>query len=153
MSNTDPGGLGPGLKARLRAELDRIRPPATPPRYLASGWSLRAWRLTPVALALAFTGILALTAVAATGSPNPVVWSQRVQTVINPPPSPTNEESPSAPQSHTEGQAPAQQESPEPAEAHEAGSPVQPTESPEPAQEHSGEGSSEPSPSPTPADR
>ena len=135
MPNTDPGGLDSGLKARLRAELDRIQPPATPPRYLGSRWSFRTWRLAPVALAAAFTGILALTGVAATGSPNPVVWSQRVQTVINPPsPSPTNEESPAPAQSHTEEQAPAgHQESPEPAES--AG----PAESPEPPGDHSNE--------------
>ena len=135
--------------ARLRAELDRIRPPATSPRYLASGRSLRARRLAPVALAVAFTGILALTAVAATGSPNPVVWSQRVQTVINPPsPSPTNEESPAAPQSHTEEQAPAaHQESPGPTERPEPAGGSQPTESPEP----SGENSPNPA-TPSPAD-
>lgn len=152
MPNTDPGGLGPALRARLHAELDRIRPPGTTPRYLASGWSLRAWRLAPVALAVAFTGILALTAVAATGSPNPVVWSQRVQNVINPPsPSPTNEESPAAPQSHTEQQAPpAPQESPEPSESHETANPAEPSESPE--TDSSGGGSSGPSPSPAPGD-
>lgn len=139
MPNTDPGGLDPGLKARLRAELDRIRPPATSPRYLALGRSLRAGRLAPVALAATFTGILALTAVAATGSPNPVVWSQRVQTVINPPsPSPTNEESPTAPQSHTDEQSPAaHQESPEPTERPEPAKSPEPAESPEPSGDNS----------------
>lgn len=135
MPNTDPGGLGPGLKARLHAELDRIRPPSTSPRYLASRVPLRAWRLAPVALAVACTGILALTAAAATGSPNPVVWTQRVQTVINPPsPSPAAEESPAAPQSHSEEQAPPpRQQSPEATERPE------PAESPEPSGDHSSE--------------
>ncbi|HEV2414503.1 MAG TPA: hypothetical protein VGX27_06815 [Candidatus Dormibacteraeota bacterium] len=141
MRNTDPGELDSGLKARLRAELDRIRPPATPPRYLASGWSFRTWRLAPVALAVAITGILALSAVAATGSPNPVVWSQRVQTVINPPsPSPNYEESPAPAQSHTEEQAPAaHQESPEPTERPEPAESPGPAESPEPSGDHSNE--------------
>ena len=141
MPNIDPGGLDSRLKARLRAELDRIRPPDTPPRYLSSGWSFRTWRLAPVALGVAFTGILALSAVAATGSPNPVVWSQRVQTVINPPsPSPTNEESPAPAQSHTEEQAPAgHQESPEPSERPEPSESPGPAESPEPSGDHANE--------------
>ena len=142
MPETDPDGLEPGLRARLRAELDRIRPRAALPRYLTAGSPLRAWRLAPAVLAVAFMGILALTAAAATGSPNPVVWTQRVQTVMNPPtPSPEVEPSPAAPKSHAEVETPpAHQESPEAAE------PTEPTEgheSPEPSSDHSDGGSSQ----------
>lgn len=157
MPSTDPEGLDPGLKARLHAELDRIRPPAAVPRYMRASSAVRAWRLAPVVLAGAFVGILALTAAAATGSPNPVVWTQRVQTVMHPTsPSPEVEESPAAPQSHAEEVTPpAQHESPEPSaqpeprEGAETPNPAQPAESPEPSGDHSGDGSPEPSPTPT----
>lgn len=42
----------------------------------------RPWRLAPVLLAGAATVLLALSATAATGSPNPVVWTQRATTTI-----------------------------------------------------------------------
>jgi hypothetical protein len=145
MPNTDPARLHPALIARLRSELNRVRPPDGEPRYLASPTPIRAWRLAPVMLAIAFTGILALTAVAATGSPNPAVWTNRVETVINPPaqtPSPEaepaagSERTPAAPSTHGPTSPPSERAEP-------AGSPEH--ESPEPSDDP---GSPNPSPSP-----
>src|ERR1700746_4121478 len=137
MPKIDPDGLHPTLIARLRAELNRVRPPHVEPRYLTSPAPIRAWRLAPVMLAIAFTGILALTAFAATGSPNPAVWTNRVETVINPPsptPSPESEARPSPSQAgpttapvHRPAAPP--KESAEPTNAPEH-------ESPEPADDH-----------------
>lgn len=128
--------MDPTLKARLRRELDRMVPRPVAPRYATSRAPVAAWRLAPVALAVAFTGILALTAFAATGSPNPVVWTQRVQTVINPPaPTPADEgTSPPQPEHHaTAAPAPPKQaESPEPSERPEPAQSPEPRESPEP---------------------
>ena len=86
MPKTDPDVFGPGLVARLRQALDRIEPPGGAPRYLSTGRARRlsALRLTPFALAIGLTGILGLTAWAATGSTNPAVWTNRVETVIGP---------------------------------------------------------------------
>jgi hypothetical protein len=143
MSKTDPDELDPLLEARLRAELNRVRPPDGEPRYLTSATPIRAWRLAPVMLAIAFTGILALTAFAATGSPNPAVWTNRVETVINPPaPSPSPESGPA--ESHEQG-APAALPTHEPAESAEPTSSPQ-HESPEP----SGDDQT-PNPSPSPS--
>ena len=150
MSRIDPEGLHPTLIARLRAELDRARPLHTAPRYATSPAPIRAWRLTPLILAIAFTGILALTAFAATGSPNPAVWTNRVETVINPPsPSPTPEDEPAASQPATATAAPTHR--PTDAPTHQA----QPTSSPQhgspdPEDDHeSPRPSASPSPSPS----
>jgi len=152
MSKTDHDALDPLLEARLRAELSAVRPPSSPPRYMTAAAPIRAWRFAPVALAIAFTGILALTAFAATGSPNPAVWTNRVETVINPPspvPSPESEAGPSPSQAgpttapvHRPAAPPT--ESPEPTNAPEH-------ESPEPADDHESPNPS-PSPSNSPSD-
>jgi hypothetical protein len=94
MPKTDKDPLGPGFAWRLRNELDRVQPLYSSPRYLSPSAVVRvaAWRLAPVVLAVALTGILGLTAWAATGSTNPAVWTERVVTVIHPAlPSPTSE--------------------------------------------------------------
>ena len=145
MSNTDPDELHPTLSARLRAELDSVRPPHTVPRYAISPPPVRAWRLAPLILATAFTGILALTAFAATGSPNPAVWTNRVETVIHPPsPSPTHEDQPAPTQPPAEPAA---------APTHAPTDKAQPTsspghESPEPEDGHGSPRPASPSPSP-----
>jgi hypothetical protein len=150
MSKTDPDEIDPPLKARLRAELNAVRPPSSLPRYATAGPPIRAWRLAPVALAVAATGILALTAFAATGSPNPAVWTNRVETVINPPsPSPTPEAEPAESQSHEAAPAPpthkataAPTEGPEPTSSPEHESPEPnddqqpPSSSPSPTSDH-----------------
>jgi hypothetical protein len=144
----DDDALGPNFSASLRAELDRVQPPFSAPRYAGNRSRPVAWRLAPIALAIGLTGIAALTGWAATGSPNPAVWTTRVETVINPPsaaPVPVSSPS-SSPTSAPEHHASAEptdkaepsnepQEAPEPTNA-----PVQ-LESPEPS-DHSGDGGS-----------
>ena len=146
MSKTDPDRLHPTLIARLRAELDRVRPPDAEPRYLTSRAPIGAWRLAPVMLAIAFTGILALTAFAATGSPNPAVWTNRVETVISPPsprPSPeaeptvSSQAAPAAPAARRPTAPPTERAEPTSSPAH---------ESPEPSDDHES-----PNPSPSPS--
>lgn len=136
MSKIDPDGLHPTLAARLRAELDRIHPPHGEPRYLTSRARVRTWRLAPVALAAACMGVVALTAFAATGSPNPAVWTNRVETVINPPsPTPSADESPSPSQPAAPAAAPAHNPTAEPTEQAEPTSSPE-HESPEPSDDH-----------------
>ena len=135
MPKTDPETLGQDFAAQLRQALDRIQPPGGPPRYLsmAEAGRLSSLRLAPFALAIALTGILGLTAWAATGSTNPSVWTNRVETVIAPTspaaaPSPTGappEKQRSAPA------APARQPSPAPSQRPEPTNSPEPSESPE----------------------
>jgi len=77
--------LGRGFEFRLRAALDRVQPPGSAPRYLSvtATATLRTalWRATP-AVAVGVAGLL-LTAYAATGSPNPVIWTQNAASAIN----------------------------------------------------------------------
>jgi hypothetical protein len=83
MRKTDFDALTPGQQWRLRIALDRVMPPFSPPRYQARRASLfRPWRFAPATLALAITGVLALSAYAATGSANPAVWGQRAESTI-----------------------------------------------------------------------
>lgn len=148
MSKTDPDGLHPTLIARLRAELNAVRPPRAEPRYLESPAPIRAMRLAPVILAIAFTGILALTAFAATGSPNPAVWTNRVQTVINPPsPSPSPEDEPTASSPRPAAAPPTHKPTAGPTETAEPTSSPE-HESPEPGDDHQ---APNPSPSPNPS--
>src|SRR5258708_10614103 len=77
MPSTDHHRMDPGLEWRLKVALNRITPPSsTTPRY-AARWKngVRPWRLAPFALAAASVVLLALTATATTGSPNPAVWT------------------------------------------------------------------------------
>jgi len=83
--------IAPGFDWRLKVALDRITPPTVMPRYAMARRALppmrpararRPWRLAPIALAGAATVLLALSATAATGSANPVVWSQRAASTI-----------------------------------------------------------------------
>lgn len=123
--------LGPDLEARLRGELDGVQPLHTSPRYRATTTKPLPWRLAPTALAAALVAILALSAVVATGSPNPVVWGEKVITIIEssstvPTPSPGPvKHSPTPTPSHEQ-----ERESPEP------------RQTTEPSDDHSGEGTS-----------
>lgn len=128
MPRTDTDPLGDGLKRRLRAELDRVQPPFSSPRYLSSSrHRVAVWRVAPAALAAAIVGMLGLTAYAATGSPNPVVWTQHIVTRIAP------NSAPSEPTLATPGVTPSPHQVPAaPAPpTHEA----EPTERPEPSEE------------------
>jgi hypothetical protein len=159
--------IAPGFDWRLKAALDRITPPPVMPRYAMAQHAFRPWRLAPIALAGAATVLLALTAVAATGSANPVVWSQRAASTIeavgrapetSPSPVPSPERSP-----NTTRRAPAaapthgsqSKASAKPTEHTEEPARPTPTLLPNPDDEHSGSSSPRPSPkpSPTPDDR
>lgn len=135
MPDTDQGPLGPEIEERLRRELDAITPQFSSPRYLTAGRRPFAWRLAPVALAAALVGIVGLTAYA--GSPNPIVWTQHVFTVIHPaaaspkPAEPTTGTSPSPTPGERESPEPSQ--SPEPNESPEPKQSPEPRESPEPS--------------------
>ena len=131
--------LSPRLRDRLRRELDRVQPRFSSPRYLAARRPRIMWRLAPAALAAAVVGMLALTAYA--GSPNPVVWTERVVTVIHPAAaSPTPVQ---APDEHRQtprpnpAATPDRHESPEPKESPEPRDSPEPGESPEPSDDHS----------------
>ena len=171
MPKTDPDPLGPHFNWRLRAELDRVQPRFSSPRYLSHGAGGRvgAWRFAPAALAIGLAGILGLTAYAATGSTNPAVWTERAKSVIEAvPPSSESTPSPARPQAappaapvRQSPAAPAERpeptEQPEPSNTAEPRESPEPSPSPEPTDNHSGSGSSGDSgesanPSPTPTD-
>ena len=147
MPKTDEDFFGPVFERGLRQELNRIRPRNSSPRYLAPAHQhLRTWRFAPVALAVSLVSILALSASVATGSPNPVVWTQRVVTVIESNPAPTPEPGPVQPKvapraGSTQGpqhQAPATSKPPERSETPEPARTADPRESPEPSDHQSG---------------
>lgn len=156
MSKTDDDSLGPRFDRMLQAELHRVRPLYSTPRYLSEAHPrLRLWRFAPVALAMSLAGILVLSAFVATGSANPVVWTQRVVTVLESNPTPTPEAAPAQPkaapqtgathapehQAPATSQPPEGSETPEPGETPQPDRSAQPTESPEPSDNHSGSGS------------
>ena len=140
MPGADENTLGPAFESRLRDELDGVRPLYSYPRYAAGRPRAIGLRLAPVALAISLVAILSVSAFAATGSPNPAVWTQRVITVINSaqsspnPPAPTEHGFPGA--EGTDSPEPSEsaepKESPEPAEAAEPAESPAPRESPEP---------------------
>jgi uncharacterized membrane protein YgcG len=140
--NDEP--FGPDLEARLRAELDRVRPPHSSPRYLSTKAAPTGWRLAPAVLAASVISILALSAFVATGSPNPAVWGHDVVTIIqssSTTPTPTPPAS-ATPTREAEQPEPSHRgESPEPTERPEPTEPAENHESPEPSADHSGEGS------------
>lgn len=151
--------VNPIFEWRLRATLDRVRPPWSPPRYQTALAVARPWRLAPVLLAGAATVLLALTATAATGSPNPVVWTQRATTTIEsvghaPDVAPSPESSPQQPHANPRAALPAPP-SHEPqhtaAQRPEPSDHPQPTASPRPfGDRHPPSPSPSPSPSPDP---
>jgi predicted lipid-binding transport protein (Tim44 family) len=137
--------FGPDLEARLRAELDRVQPPHSSPRYLAAPPRPLTGRLAPALLAVSVIGILALSAFVASGSANPAVWGHDVVTII--------QSSSTTPTPTTHAPSPTQTPKSQPVPSHRSDSPrpterPEPTEpaedahqSPEPSDGHSGEGS------------
>ncbi len=164
-SNRDP--IGPGFEWRLKAALDRVTPPFSTPRYLSARAGGRTLRFAPFALAAAATALLALSATAATGSPNPVVWTERATTTIEsvgqpPATTPSTEpssnqppkaqrEAPAAPTTHQpeHGASP----KPEPSETPRPSESPEPSESPSGDHSESGSGSSPTRPLPTESPR
>jgi hypothetical protein len=167
--------LGPGFERRLKAALDS----AVPPSPLLSSARFRtgdakrpsrAWRFAP-ALVVAAAAAMAVTATAATGSPNPATWRDRAGTIIQtvghfPGTSPKAAQSPKPPRTSpaSQGTGP-EQETPssghqpepstEPADSQEQ-SPrpaATPGEHPAPSPTSDSSGGTEHVPSPTPSDQ
>ena len=160
MPKTDDDAFGAVLERRLRRELNRVEPRFSSPRYATAAHPrVRTWRLAPVVLGASLVSILALSAFVATGSANPVVWTQRVVTVIESNSAPTSEPSPARPKAappagaaHTPAhQAPATSEPREGSETPEPGRTPEPTQSPEPSDSHSASGGSDDSSDASPA--
>lgn len=115
--------LGPGFEWRLRAALDRVQPPHHAPRYLSvtprRALQTAIMRATP-AVAVGLAGLL-LTAYAATGSPNPVIWTQNaasaITSITHPEPSPTAEPSSAPVREPSPAQEPAESNSESSSEA------------------------------------
>jgi hypothetical protein len=81
--STEHDPLDPVFAWRLKAALDRVTPPHSRPRYESKSMGgLRPWRVAPFLLAAAMVVLLALTATATTGSPNPVVWTRDAASTI-----------------------------------------------------------------------
>jgi hypothetical protein len=126
--------LNPEIRSRLKAELDRVQPLHSSPRYLAKNQPPLTWRFAPAVLVASVISILALSAFVATGSPNPADWGHDVVTIIqssSTTPTPTPKPTPTLRPTPSHTQEPDEHESPEPREH----------ESPEPPDDHSGEGS------------
>lgn len=116
MQITDIGALGPGFERRLRAALDAHAPPTlllADARYCSTR-SVRPWRLASALVGIGAVGAVAVSAFAATGSPNPAVWTERAASSIqsvthipetspSPPPSPIPDPRLSAPVSQQTG--------------------------------------------------
>jgi hypothetical protein len=118
--------LGPGFEWRLRAALSQVQPPYSPPRYqsVTALGALRTGLLRAAPAVAVAVAALLLTAFAATGSPNPVIWTQNaasaITSITHQEPIPTAEPT-SAPQQEpvrnsSEPAAPSEQEAPEPKE-------------------------------------
>jgi len=129
--------VGPDFKDRLRAELDRVQPLNSAPRYLTARSRPITFRLAPAMLGASVVAILALSAFVATGSPNPAVWGRDVVTIIQ---SSSTTPTPTTPKASPTGTH--KPESPEPTEQAEPSEPGEDHASPEPSDDHSGEGGS-----------
>ena len=163
--------LGSALEKRLKAALDEVMPPSphlSSARYrmgAAKGLN-RAWRFAPALVAIAAAGV-ALTATAATGSPNPAIWRDRAGTVLLgvshfPSSSPKAVQSPK-PQPRASSPSQVSRPTPsnheleprptsEPTERPEPSPSPEPTELPEPTPTSDSTGGSEPSPTPSSSD-
>jgi hypothetical protein len=166
MPNTEHNPMDRGFEWRLKAALDRVNPPSSSPRYVSAVMGgARPWPMGPALVAAgAAMVLLAVTATAATGSPNPVVWAERAGSTIqsvghtpeavpSPEPSPeTSRSAPAAPSQPTHHE-PAHEtsEAPEPAEKPEKTERPEQSERPEPTEtsSHSGDHSG-PRVAPTP---
>lgn len=154
MPSTEHDGLDPVFEWRLKAALDRVTPPSSVPRYAsASMGRARPLRVAPFLLAGATVVLLALTATAATGSPNPVVWTQdaattirsvghAAETITSPQPAPLNpassEQSAPAPAATHHGASPTPDSSEQPDESTQPQ--PEPTDSSNQRSGHSGSG-------------
>ncbi|MHB8612672.1 MAG: hypothetical protein ACYDAL_09620 [Candidatus Dormibacteraceae bacterium] len=147
--------MDPHFESRLKAALDRITPPASTPRYASTRPAgFRAWRIAPVLLAGATAILVVLAATAATGSPNPVVWTGYAAAAIGsvahtgeprPIQSPSEAAPPAEPHKGA-ALAPTQEPDhesspgPEPSQRPEESPRPQPSDSPTPSDDKSGSG-------------
>jgi outer membrane biosynthesis protein TonB len=139
------------LRRRLTAALDAMRPPYSAPRYAAARRRSLAWRLAPAVLAVTALSGLVLSAYAGTGSPNPVVWTEKVVNVVQPPaPPPIPEQTQPARQKSPSPKAAAPSSAPSHHESPEAAQSPEPRESPEPTDDHEQAPSATPSPGTSP---
>jgi hypothetical protein len=146
--------IAPGFEWRLKIALDRVTPPSGLPRYAMSKRTFRPLRpALATALAVSVTVLLALSATAATGSANPVVWSERAVSTIQavshlqePPPT----QAPVPQRTVKTAPAPAPEHSSESTSASEPEPTDRPEHSPRPTPtaEHSGANSPHESPKP-----
>ena len=134
MPDTDSDSLGPDFGRRLRSELDRIRPRYSGPRYAAPPRRAIGWGVAPIALVASLAAMVVLTAMVATGSTNPAMWTRQVVNAIHSVPSaaptarPDDErEAPAAAPTHEA----AHESSSEPSEQAEPTHRSEPSESPE----------------------
>ena len=165
--------LGSALEKRLKAALDEVMPPS--PHLSSARYRMgavkglnRAWRFAPALVGIAAAGA-ALTATAATGSPNPAIWKDRAAIVIqnvshfssstpkaavSPKPQPRETEQGSGPSHSTpsSGHEFEPKPSAEPTERPEPSPSPEPTELPEPTPTSDSTGGSEPSPTPSSSD-
>lgn len=160
MRKSDLEAMTPGQQWRLRIALDRVMPAFSPPRYQTARTSVvRTWRLAPVTLVIGITGVLAMSAYAATGSPNPAVWGQRaestIQSVRRAPevsPTPPSSAPANAGLPGTTAKSKSAAPLPEPTETQSHDRYGQPRESPD-SRGNGGENPPSPSPSPSPSPR
>jgi len=115
--------LGPSFDKRLRAELDRFKPPTPRPESarfsrISPGYG-RLGFLKPAVAVAAALALMTVAASAASGSPNPSVWKDRAWTTVQEvtqtaPPSPTPEAPKASPIQPEPAVHPGPSEAPEP---------------------------------------
>jgi hypothetical protein len=169
MSIIERDPLGPGFERRLKAALDSVAP-RTPSfygaRYRSALWarSRQPWRLATALVGAGAVVLIALSAAAATGSPDPTVWTKRAAATIqsvshipdaspNPPPNPAPDPrgtapvvQPAAPSHDAPTSSRKAEPTDKPERSHQPEPSPWPNESPRP--DHSGS----PWPSPSPPD-
>lgn len=186
MPINERGALGPGFERRLKLALDSVVPSAPLfARYFSTttAQSSRPLRFASALVGIGAVGIMAVSAMAATGSPNPAVWTQRAASTIqsvshipetspNPAPSPNPEGRVAAPvnqqteRSHATPPPSQQaepsdkphrterpQESPAPDGSARSDPPGDPPDSPEPSDSPGGQKGQDPTSPPPPHDR
>jgi hypothetical protein len=148
--------IAPGFEWRLKSALDRITPPSGLPRYAMARRTFRPLRpALATALAVSVTVLLALSATAATGSPNPVVWKERAVLTIQAVSHQAEAPAIQAPSQESTGHsarvaAPSHSSESSSAPEHEPTDRPQKSPQPTPTDEHSGSNSPHESPKPSP---
>src|SRR5919197_784952 len=82
MQLTDTGVLDPHLVQRLRLEIGRLVPPATPLWQEPAARRRLRWQPMTAGVALVLIGLFALSGIFLTGSSNPDVWVRSAQDAV-----------------------------------------------------------------------